>query len=74
MSTNFKSREVTFRKLNQVLTNLHVDFFLLSQEDRNKGAKIQASFSDDGVTKASKFVSDEFELYIAVREKEVCHV
>ena len=68
-----KTKEVTFRKLNSFLLDLQVSFVLLSQEEQNKGKKIIASMQKNEEGFATKFENEDFELYIALKQKEVCH-
>ncbi|OJU55646.1 MAG: hypothetical protein BGN96_12225 [Bacteroidales bacterium 45-6] len=71
--TKTKTKEVTWITLNKALIDLQVDFYLRSQEVQARGKKFQLSHAETEGRSISKFECDEFELYIAIKEKEVCH-
>lgn len=71
--TKTRTKEVTFRKLNSFLLDLQINFMTLSLEEQNKGKKITASMQQSEEGFVTKFENNDFELYIAMKEKGVCH-
>ena len=73
MDTKIKTRKITYSKLAEILTKLQVEFYCLSEEMQNKNKSVTASMQTTDTSNMMVFDSEDFSLFIGIKEKEVQH-